>query len=176
MTLLFDYQRGIELQGYTPFIYNYQNNFDKNYQFINYGNEKRFDDFNLELIENNEQNFKTVSEIIKDEEFFLTVNEIEPLLKNKILYYFYKDKEIYGIGVYQESRISNDYVSIGMLIKKEFRRIGLGTLLLLKLQQLAIKNNKVLCMSGCSARNPNSRKTIEKSSGILRGKVIIVTL
>jgi predicted acetyltransferase len=170
LNLILEKQKRITVEGCAPFVYQYQNNFrEKKY----FGNDNRFEEFQLNLIENNVNNEKYIQEIIKDEKNFLTKEEVFPMLEKGNLYFFRNQESIIGIGVKQNSLVYENVSSIGMLIKQEFRQKGLGSLLLLKLQHLCLMEGKI-SNSGCAYENVLSRKTIEKSSGELRGFVLNV--
>jgi predicted acetyltransferase len=168
LNLILEKQKSISIDGCAPFVYQYQNNF-KDQKYI--GNDKRFDKFQLNLIQNNENNEKWIQEIIKDEKHFLSKEEVLPMMEQGNLYFFEDKESIVGIGVKQNSLVYEDVSSIGMLIKSEFRQKGLGSLLLLKLQHLCLLEGKI-SNSGCAYENNLSRKTIEKSSGELKGFVL----
>eukprot|EP01080_Neovahlkampfia_damariscottae_P003591 gene3591-6326_t len=127
----------------------------------------------LKLIEDNQENHEIIFKMIEGETYFMSKEEVVPMAQQEQLYFFSNENEIIGIGIKQKSRIFDDIWSIGMLIKKEFRSKGLGTLLLIKLQEICLLEGKI-SMSGCACSNIASRKTIEKSSGNLNGNVVSV--
>lgn len=177
LNLLLDYQISIKCTGYAPFTYNFDLNF-KNKEFLTEKDE-RFEMYYLELIEYTPENLEKTAGMIKGDQYFISsVEQLQECMEERIIYYF-KNKEtnaIVGIGVLENSRVMSECCSIGMFILEEYRKQGFGTLLLLKLQHLALLNGKTVCTSGCEKENRNSRKTIEKSGGILHGTYLEITI
>ncbi len=167
LNLLLDVQTGLECIGYAPFVHNSSK---VQPAILSIDAESCY---TLHTIENTAENQSILRDIIKEEVFFISEQEMIPLLQEQQLYFF-KDKDtIIGVGILQHSLIQEHVCSVGMCIKQEFRRQGLGTLLLLQLQQ---KGSPKIVTSGCSVMNDASRRTIEKSFGILRGRVLKVTI
>lgn len=75
-----------------------------------------------------------------------------------------KDGEVVGFGVVEYGSVLTWMASIGMYVREEHRRGGIGTAILGALSR-RLKAQGLTVVSGCWYYNHNSRKTIQKAGG-----------
>ncbi|AQR96313.1 GNAT family N-acetyltransferase [Clostridium saccharoperbutylacetonicum] len=93
------------------------------------------------------------------EDFF---DDINKYINNKFIYIAEKDNELVGFGIIEPGIIRNDLQSIGMYVREEYRRQGIGTCILNELKKIVkVRNKKAI--SGCWYHNYNSLRTQFKS-------------
>lgn len=99
-------------------------------------------------------------------DFFESQEELEYFF-NEGTYLFYLKDEFVGIGTIMNIHKYKPFCDIGMCVKPEFRKMGLGAQIVLQLKNHCFKKNlKPIC--GCAFENVASRKTLEKAGFISR--------
>lgn len=97
------------------------------------------------------------AELIKEisGDFF---GDIPKLINKGVIYMAYQGEEHVGFGAYEIGTIRKDYVSVGMFVRPEYRRKGVGRNLLGAMKEVVRSNGKK-AISGCWYYNHNSLKT-----------------
>ncbi|MFT8314277.1 MAG: GNAT family N-acetyltransferase [Clostridium sp.] len=89
-------------------------------------------------------------------------DDINKYISKGCIYIAEKENELVGFGVIEAGIIREDLQSIGMFVRKEFRRLGIGTSILNGLKDI-VKTRRKKAISGCWYYNHNSLKTQFKS-------------
>ena len=100
-------------------------------------------------------------------------DDINKSISKECIYIVEKDNELVGFGVIEKGIIREDLQSIGMFVRGEFRRIGIGTNILKKLK-IIVKSRKKKAISGCWYYNHNSLKTQLKSGNYCESRLLRV--
>ena len=104
----------------------------------------------------------------KTEGFFNTDNPEKTLAKNienDCIFMLLDGGELLGCGVMEKGVYFKDCVSIGMVVVREKRRMGVGQTILWHLKEWAYENG-LKPIAGCWYYNSLSRKTLEKAGMI----------
>ncbi|EKQ56810.1 MULTISPECIES: GNAT family N-acetyltransferase [unclassified Clostridium] len=104
------------------------------------------------------------------EDFF---GDIDKYISKECIYIAEKDNELVGFGVIEKGIIRSDLQSIGMFVRREFRRLGIGTNILKELKKI-VKSRKKKAISGCWYYNHNSLKTQLKSGSYCETRLLRV--
>lgn len=112
------------------------------------------------------------NEIIEkySEDFF---DDIDKCLSKESIYIAEKENDLVGFGVIEKGVIRDDLCSIGMFVRKEFRRAGIGTNILIELKGI-VKSKGKKAVSGCWYYNHNSLKTQFKSGNSCSSRLLRV--
>lgn len=93
------------------------------------------------------------------------------VIEHGILNVLEKDGEILGTGEFRERKSWVPYADVGMIVNKNFRRMGIGTYLLCLLKQKASEQGlKPIC--SCEAGNVGSRKAVENAGFVATHRVV----
>lgn len=103
-----------------------------------------------------------------DDEFF---NDIDESIDNEVIYIAKRDEEVVGFGFIRRGSIRKDFASIGMTVRQEFRRQGIGKNILTKLKKI-VKDKGLTPISGCWYYNHNSLKTQFSAGAYCNSRVI----
>lgn len=88
-----------------------------------------------------------------------------------ILHVLEYNGEVIGTGELRERVLWPPFADVGMIVRKDYRRQGLGTYLLCKLKQMAAARGLTPICS-CEAGNLGSRKSIEKAGFVAHHRVV----
>ncbi|GAB6988733.1 GNAT family N-acetyltransferase [Paenibacillus pini] len=99
---------------------------------------------------------------------------IEQLIQREQLFVLYDDENILGTGECIISQKQKPYADIGMVVSKEYRRMGIGTYILTLLKEHCYeKNCRPICSS--SQTNIGSIKAIEKAGFMSNHRILNIT-
>ncbi len=96
-------------------------------------------------------------ELVKSysDDFF---EDIQGGIEKGQIYIGYKEEEVIGFGDYEVGFVRKDMISVGMFVREEFRRQGIGKNLLCAMKEVVRSQGKT-AISGCWYYNHNSIKT-----------------
>ena len=95
-------------------------------------------------------------------DIFNDIEELQMVIKNNNLIIFEKDDAIIGFGIFQKTVPNFNWFDIGMAVKPEFRKKGVGTYIISYLKNYCIQRGwKPTC--GCDIKNIASKRTLEKA-------------
>lgn len=97
--------------------------------------------------------------------------DIDDSLRKESLYIVEKDNFLVGFGVIEKGIIREDLQTIGMFVRDEFRKCGIGTEILKALKVIVRARNKK-AISGCWYYNHNSLKTQFKSGNYCNSRLL----
>lgn len=101
--------------------------------------------------------------------------ELETFVNGGNLYMFEKDGVLTGCGYLIRVHSGWEYYDIGMWVNPDYRKQGMGTMIISFLKETCKINNwKAIC--GCSYENKASQKTLEKNGFISRHKLLEFSL
>ncbi|MFW2491827.1 GNAT family N-acetyltransferase [Clostridium chromiireducens] len=132
----------------------------------------------LDINEDNETNINLRMAVHSDKEIIEKYSEnffenIDKSISKECIYIAEKDNELVGFGVIEKGIIREDLLSIGMFVREEFRRIGIGTNILRELK-IIVKSKRKKAISGCWYYNHNSLKTQFKSGNYCETRLLRV--
>ena len=132
----------------------------------------------LNMHNDNQTDIKLRMAIPSDKEIIEKYSEnffenIDKSISKECIYIAEKDNELVGFGVIEKGHLREDFQSIGMFVRREFRRIGIGTNILKELKIIVKSRNKV-AISGCWYYNHNSLKTQLKSENYCETRLLRV--
>lgn len=176
MNVLLDIHQKIDVVGYSPFVLPLGKRYNRKVQ-------KNIMDFNELRFANPEDESQMNELIAKDDgphQYFISPKEVKEMIINKELFILTQkeqklEKEIVGIGVLVKNQIFSEHWSIGMFVNPKYRKRGIGTYILQKLQEKCFQNGKGCC-AGCAKGNVGSRKTLQRSGMVLKGSHLLVNL
>lgn len=104
-------------------------------------------------------------------ELFETEDQLMSFISNENVFEFYKNGEFVGCGIIVRTNSDWDYCDLGVWVNPLKRGKSIGSQIILKLREFAIKNNmKPSC--GCAIDNFASQRIIEKSGFVSRYTMI----
>jgi RimJ/RimL family protein N-acetyltransferase len=107
-------------------------------------------------------------------ELFETEQQLIGYISNENVFEFYRNDEFVGCGMVLRTNPDWTFCDLGVWVTPPKRGKGIGSQIILKLREFAIKNGmKPSC--GCSIENIASQKTIERSGFVSKYKLIEFT-
>lgn len=104
-------------------------------------------------------------------ELFETKAQLVGFIKKEKVFMFYRHEEFVGCGMVLRTNKDWNYCDLGVWTHPGHRNKGIGTQIILRLREFALKNNmKPGC--GCAIENIASQKTIEKSGFVSRHRLV----
>ncbi len=104
-------------------------------------------------------------------ELFETEQQLSDFIQNENVFEFYNNDEFIGCGMVIRTHSDWDFCDLGVWVKPSKRGNAIGSQMILKLRDFAIKNNiKPSC--GCGIENLASQKAIKKSGFVSRDSLI----
>ena len=104
-------------------------------------------------------------------ELFETEEQLIEFIDNENVFEFYRSDEFIGCGMVLRTNPDWNFCDLGVWANPLKRGNGIGTQIILKLREIAIKNDmRPSC--GCAIENIASQKTIEKSGFVSKYKLI----
>ncbi|NQU86165.1 MAG: GNAT family N-acetyltransferase [Mariniphaga sp.] len=104
-------------------------------------------------------------------ELFESELQLKNFIKNEYVFVFHKNEEFVGCGMVLRTNIDWNYCDLGVWVRPSNRCNGIGSQIILRLREFALKNN-MNPSCGCAIGNIASQKTIEKSGFISKHKLI----
>jgi predicted acetyltransferase len=129
-------------------------------------------DYNLKMQQADHSFIKLILE--QDDsinELFETELQLRNFIKDEHVFVFHKNEEFVGCGMVLRTNIDWNYCDLGVWVKPSNRCKGIGSQIILRLREFALKSN-LNPSCGCAIENIASQKTIEKSGFISKHKLI----
>lgn len=105
------------------------------------------------------------------EELFETEDFLRSFLCRDHVFLFYRNDNLVGCGTALRTHPEWNYCDLGVWVKSEFRKQGIGAQIITFLRKFALENSfRPTC--GCSIDNIASQKTLEKAGFISRHSLI----
>ncbi|NIK71375.1 GNAT superfamily N-acetyltransferase [Paenibacillus sp. BK720] len=99
------------------------------------------------------------------------LNNYEQWLHDGGLFVYYKDQDLLGIGVMEQSKLLEGFGSIGMFTNEAHRKRGYGTALIVQMRNWC-KARGITAICGCWYYNEASKRTLERAGMVTKTRLL----